>query len=191
MHYRMIMEKLLVSPRKWISSKEIGIDKDDIHKFSEFVREESGGLLDVLYDVDDETGEIFIMLVMRLKSISEGVIRKHLGIDRFTLAFLWYLLVEEMKGQSYIAAQDIVHMLKKRGIVKEKLSIKKFIYRLEEKGFVRVRSDNDTDFIWVRPTEYLRQVVDMPVLNGSLNDDILSEDNISYSKTRRDGSETT
>jgi len=187
----MIMEKILVSPRKWISIKEIGIDKDGIHKFSEFVREESGGLLDVLYDVDDETGEIFIMLVMKLKSISEGVIRKHLGIDRFTLAFLWYLLVEEMKGQSYVAAQDIVHMLKTRGIVKENLSIKKIVSRLEEKGFVRVRTDNDTDFIWVRPTEYLRQVVDMAALNVNLDNDISSEDNTSHSKTRRDGSEAT
>ena len=190
MHYRMVMEKLLVSPRKWISIKEIGIDKDDIYKFSEFVREESGGLLDVLYDIDVETGEIFIMLVMKIKSISEGVIRKHLGLDKFTLAFLWYILVEEMKGQSYVAAQDIVHMLKSRGIVKEKLSIKKFINRLEEKGFIRVRSDNDTDFIWVRPTEYLRQVVDMSVLKGTLDSDILSEDNISYYESRRDSSET-
>jgi len=186
----MVMEKLLVSPRKWISIKEIGIDKDDIYKFSEFVREESGGLLDVLYDIDVETGEIFIMLVMKIKSVSEGVIRKHLGLDKFTLAFLWYILVEEMKGQSYVAAQDIVHMLKSRGIVKEKLSIKKFINRLEEKGFIRVRSDNDTDFIWVRPTEYLRQVVDMSVLKGTLDSDILSEDNISYYESRRDSSET-
>ena len=190
MHYRMVMEKLIVSPRKWISIKEIGIDKDDIYKFSEFVREERGGLLDVLYDIDVETGEIFIMLVMKIKSVSEGVIRKHLGLDKFTLAFLWYILVEEMKGQSYVAAQDIVHMLKSRGIVKEKLSIKKFINRLEEKGFIRVRSDNDTDFIWVRPTEYLRQVVDMSVLKGTLDSDILSEDNISYYESRRDSSET-
>lgn len=190
MHYRVIMERLLVSSRKWMSIKEIGIDKDDIYKFSEFVREESGGLLDVLYDIDVETGEIFIMLVMKLKSISEGVIRKHLGLDRFTLAFLWYILVEEMKGQFYVAAQDILHMLKTRGIVKEKLSIKKFISRLEEKGFIKVRSDDDTDFIWVRPTEYLRQVVDMSLLKGTLDSDILSRDNISYSETRRDSSET-
>ena len=128
---------------------------------------------------------------MKLKSISEGVIRKHLGIDRFTLAFLWYLLVEEMKGQSYVAAQDIVHMLKTRGIVKENLSIKKFVSRLEEKGFIRLRYDNDTDFIWVRPTEYLRQVVDMIALNVNLDKDILSEDNVSHSKIRRDSSEAT
>ncbi|HIP91952.1 MAG TPA: hypothetical protein EYH25_00640 [Thermotoga sp.] len=82
-------------------------------------------------------------------------------------------------------------MLKTRGIVKENLSIKKIVSRLEEKGFVRVRTDNDTDFIWVRPTEYLRQVVDMAALNVNLDNDISSEDNTSHSKTRRDGSEAT
>ena len=169
MSYRKIMEKMAISSRKWLSIDRLGLEQNETVEFAEFVRKESGGLFEVLYDRNPETGEIYAMIVMRMKSVPEGDIRRMLGIDRFTMAFLLYVLFEEIQGHTYVPAEDIIHMLKERGISKENLMLKKFIAKLEDYGLIQVR-DDDTDFIFIRPTALLRRLIDTSKVAANMKD---------------------
>ncbi len=170
MSYRKIMEKLMLSSRKWVSIDRLGLEEGEMIDFSEFVRRQSGGLIEVLYDRHPETGDVYAMLVMRMKSVPEGDIRRMLGIDRFTLAFLLYVLFEEIQGHTYVSAEDVIHMLSEKGIVKDNLSLKKFIAKLEDYGLIHTKYDEETGFIFVRPTALLRRLVDTSKVANSMRD---------------------
>jgi hypothetical protein len=93
-----------------------------------------------------------------------------LGIDRFTLAFLLYVLFEEIQGHTYVSAEDVVHMLSEKGIVKDNLSLKKFIAKLEDYGLLHTKYDEETGFVFVRPTTLLRRLIDTSKVATSMKD---------------------
>ncbi len=171
MSYRRIMEKLVLSRKKWVEIDKLGLEEDEKLEFAEFVRRESGGLLEVLYDKEPESSKSYVMLVMRMKGISEGEIRRSLGIDKYTLAFLLFLLFEEIQGKIYVSAEDIAHMLERKGIKKDNISVSKLVYRLYERGLIHIKEDREREeFLMIRPTSLLRRIIDTAKVFDDISD---------------------
>ncbi len=177
MSYRKVLEKLVISGRRWVPVSRLGLEEDNLLSFAAYVRRESGGMLEVLYDREPKKGETYAMVVMRIKSTSDGEIRRSLGIDSVALSFLLYLLFEEIKGNVYVPAEDIVHALREKGVVEGELSAKKMVSKLEDIGLISSHHDEESGFIFVRSTALLRRLVDVdkmvPALKEITGDDAI------------------
>ncbi len=170
MSYRKILERLVISGRKWVPVSRLGLEEDRLLSFADYVRRESGGMLEVLYDREPEKGETYAMVAMRIKSTSGGEIRRSLGIDNVALSFLLYLLFEEIKGNVYVPAEDIVHALVEKGIGEEGLSARKLVSKLEDIGLISSHQDEESGFIFVRSTALLRRLVDVDKMASALKE---------------------